>query len=254
MWLMTGCKTWSYAFKHRGIYTTLLNPTNIPNESLDLDSPNFAPKNSFGSNEQPTVVIAGFLGPSALVLRDLKTNRKLGSESVSLDWSTVTIQALDIKQSGLYEIYFTDRDYTNTSYRFSVTRNQNSPIKNQQTTNSAQEWPFENVFRLELSPEKKYVFKNYDALFIYSVEQKWYDLINNTNLPPERGVVVLKFQLKSDGTINNIKTNNSDLNKEYVSLCEKALLTVSPYKPWSEEMRKKAGRDYRKITFTFYYY
>lgn len=251
IWLVTGCKTWSYTFKHRGIYTILLNPTNIPNENLDLDSPGFAPKNSFGPGEQPTIVMVGFIGPSALALRDLKTNRKLGSESISLNWSTVTIQPLDIRRTGEYEIYFTDRDYTNTSFKFSVTRNGN--LMNQQTTNSAKEWPFGSLFRLELSQAKS-TFRNYDAVFIYSVEQKWYELIDSTNLPPERGVVVLKFHLNSDGSISGAKTDKSNLNEAFVSLCQKALFATIPYKPWPAEMRKKVGKDYREITFTFNYY
>jgi hypothetical protein len=251
--LVTGCKTWSYTFKHRGIYTILCNSTNILNEDLDLDSPSFAPKNSFGPGEQPTVVMVGFIGPSTLALRDLKNNQKLGSESISLNWSTVTIQPLDIRRSGQYEIYFTDRDYTNTSFKFSVTRNQNPFVESQQTTNSAKEWPFGNVFRLELSQAKS-TFKNYDAVFIYSVEQKWYELIDSTNLPPKRGVVVLKFHLNSDGSISSIKIGKSSLNEAFISLCQKALLNISPCKPWPDEMRKKVGKDYREIAFTFYYY
>jgi hypothetical protein len=103
-------------------------------------------------------------------------------------------------------------------------------------------------------------FVDYDEPLVTLIEKNWSQIINDdTHLwtADKGGWVVTTFQLHSDGTVSDIKVTKSTVGPEYVSACEKAISKSFPYKPWSEEMRKKSqkesGRDVRDITFKFYY-
>jgi hypothetical protein len=113
------------------------------------------------------------------------------------------------------------------------------------------------VHRLALVPSldaKATPFGAYDAAFIEAVSQRWYDLLDTRNYAGEgRGRVVLKFRLRYDGKITDIKVVESTVDTILTYLCQQAVHDPSPYEPWPGDMRRMVGADFREITFTFYY-
>jgi hypothetical protein len=98
-------------------------------------------------------------------------------------------------------------------------------------------------------------YGNYDQAFIAAVQQRWYALLAEHHYAFERGGrVVLKFKLRSDGTVADMTQIESDVGDVWAFLCETAILTQSPFARWPTEMRRMVGADAREITFTFHYY
>jgi hypothetical protein len=97
-------------------------------------------------------------------------------------------------------------------------------------------------------------FGAYDWAFIRAVEQRWFDLLDNTPFVQQSGKVVLEFQLNSDGRITDMREEENDVGEILGLLCQRAILDPAPYAPWPTDMRRAIGANYREVTFTFYYY
>lgn len=247
--LTTGCKTWSYTAKHRGIRTIVYNPTNVPIDNIDLDSPFFASKAAFATNEQPAFVIAGMIGWFRIGVIDLKTGNRVAEKRVWLNLSSVTIQPLEIEKSGKYKACLDLPDEERRTFRFSVDRT--SPGTNSISTNSLIIDPLElNPVRLRLNTRK--VYKNYDALFIASIQQSWYDLVKITYPSKLRGVVIINFRLNADGSVTNLRVEKNTAGDVGARLCQEAI-TKAGLQPWPEALRKEFTNDYRDVQFTFHY-
>ena len=97
-------------------------------------------------------------------------------------------------------------------------------------------------------------FGAYDAAFIEAVSQRWYDLLDSRNYAQDRrGHVRLRFDLNYDGRITDVKILETTVDDTLAIICEKAVRDPSPYERWPSDMRRMIGKDYRQITFTFYY-
>ena len=98
-------------------------------------------------------------------------------------------------------------------------------------------------------------FGAYDAAFIDAVEQRWNALLNEMNYSFEqRGTVVVKFNLKSDGSILGMTVVQENTGPVLSLICQRAIRDPAPYAKWPGDMRRMIGSDLREITFTFYYY
>ncbi len=100
---------------------------------------------------------------------------------------------------------------------------------------------------------KRTPFGDYDAAIIAAVSKRWYDILDSTSTPTRPGKVVLEFRLHSDGRVSELKVLESDVGDALALYCQKAISDPSPYAPWPNEMRRMIAKDYRLITFTFYY-
>lgn len=109
--------------------------------------------------------------------------------------------------------------------------------------------------RLEASFDAKATpFGAYDAAFIEIVQSRWYDLLDNISFDGyRRGKVTVEFKLHFDGQITDLTVVNQDVGTMLTLMCEKAVQDPSPYDKWPREMRLMVDKDYRDITFTFYY-
>lgn len=97
-------------------------------------------------------------------------------------------------------------------------------------------------------------FGIYDAAMIYAVQQAWYSLLDESRFTYERsGKVVLRFTLRADGSVSNMKTLESEVGDTLAFLCETAVIKPQPYAKWPAEMRREVGSEFREITFTFHY-
>jgi hypothetical protein len=95
----------------------------------------------------------------------------------------------------------------------------------------------------------------YDARFVEAVQQRWDDLLDSQQFARDRtGEVTLQFHLNYDGSVTDMKILNNSVGDLLAYVCEKAVSDPAPFAPWTSEMREMIGKDYREITFTFYYY
>jgi hypothetical protein len=98
-------------------------------------------------------------------------------------------------------------------------------------------------------------FGAYDEALVEAVTQRWYDLLNSQKFALDRtGKVVLRFHLNYDGTVTDMTMPENTVGDLLGYVCQKAINDPAPFKPWPEDMRRIVGRNYREITFTFYYY
>lgn len=102
---------------------------------------------------------------------------------------------------------------------------------------------------------KQTPFGEYDAKFIEAVTQRWYDLLDSQQFARDRsGKVTLQFHLNYDGSVTDMKILENSVGDLLAYVCQKAVSDPAPFAPWPSDMREMVGKDYREITFTFYYY
>lgn len=97
-------------------------------------------------------------------------------------------------------------------------------------------------------------FGAYDAAFIAAVQQRWYDLLENSPFTQRSGKVVLEFRLMEDGRITDMKVMDNDVGDLLGSFCQKAVQDPAPYPKWPSDMKRMINAKFREVTFTFYYY
>ena len=94
----------------------------------------------------------------------------------------------------------------------------------------------------------------HDAEFIEAVQSRWYDLLDNMSYDGyRRGKVVVEFRLNYNGYITDMKVLDENVGLSLSLMCQKAVSDPAPYDKWPREMRLMVDKDYRDITFTFYY-
>jgi len=96
-------------------------------------------------------------------------------------------------------------------------------------------------------------FGSYDAAFIAAVQQRWYDLLDNSRLAQRSGKVVLEFRLTHDGRITDMRVGENEVGDILSVLCQRAVTDPAPYAKWPSDMRRAIGKLYREVVFTFYY-
>jgi hypothetical protein len=98
-------------------------------------------------------------------------------------------------------------------------------------------------------------FGAYDEALIEAVTQRWYDLLDSQRFALDRtGKVVVRFHLNYDGTVTDMSVLQNTVGELLGHVCEDAIHDPAPFAAWPEDMHRLIGRNYREITFTFYYY
>lgn len=95
-------------------------------------------------------------------------------------------------------------------------------------------------------------YGDYDAEFIDAVRQRWYQLLEDHSAD-QSGRVVVAFRMHPDGRITDLSVTQSTVSDLLSLICQEAIQDPSPYRPWPEAMRRDIPKDYRDVTFTFYY-
>jgi outer membrane biosynthesis protein TonB len=67
------------------------------------------------------------------------------------------------------------------------------------------------------------------------------------------GKVVVEFRLHPDGRITDLRMAENEMSDLLGLICAQAIREPAPYRPWPEEMRRDIPKEYRDVTFTFYY-
>jgi outer membrane biosynthesis protein TonB len=98
-------------------------------------------------------------------------------------------------------------------------------------------------------------FGAYDQALIDAVTQRWYDLLNSRQFAMDRtGKVMLRFHLNYDGTITEMSVLQNTVGELLGYVCQNAVNDPAPFAKWPSDMRRMVGKNYREITFTFYYF
>jgi uncharacterized protein len=92
---------------------------------------------------------------------------------------------------------------------------------------------------------------SYDEAIIKTIQTNWCRLLAEHH-HPERGKIVIQFQLQSDGTVRNIRAIENEVGDELKQLCQKAVQAGAPYPEWPFDLRRQLGKGSREVQFTFY--
>jgi outer membrane biosynthesis protein TonB len=95
-------------------------------------------------------------------------------------------------------------------------------------------------------------FGAYDAAIIASIQQRWYDILDEGG-STRSGKVGVEFRLHHDGRVTDLRVVDQDVGELLTLFCRRAISDPAPFAPWPMEMRQMVGRDYRDVRFTFYY-
>ena len=110
-------------------------------------------------------------------------------------------------------------------------------------------------YALESSIDAKATpFGAYDSSVFYAIQQRWYDLLEDSRFSGDRrGKVVIEFRLHYDGRVSDLKIAESNVGELLTVLCRKAIEDPAPFEKWPADMRRMIGEDYRDVRITFYY-
>ncbi len=95
-------------------------------------------------------------------------------------------------------------------------------------------------------------YGDYDREFIDAVQTRWFQLLAGRS-SEGAGKVVVTFRMHPDGRITNLSIAHNEMSDLLGLICQQAIFDPAPYRPWPEEMRRDIPKEYRDITFTFYY-
>jgi len=98
-------------------------------------------------------------------------------------------------------------------------------------------------------------FGDYDEKIIDAVTARWYGLLDSQQFAQDRtGKVTLRFHLNYDGSISDMEVLENTVGELLSYVCQKAVTDPSPFEAWPSDMRREIGKNYREVTFRFYYY
>jgi len=98
-------------------------------------------------------------------------------------------------------------------------------------------------------------FGAYDEAIYEAVAQHWWDLLDSRQFASDRtGKVCVYFHLNYDGSVTDLEIRDNTVGDLLGLVCRDAIEGSAPFAPWPSDMRRMVGRNYREITFTFYYY
>jgi hypothetical protein len=96
-------------------------------------------------------------------------------------------------------------------------------------------------------------FGAYDAAIIHAIQQRWYDILDESTILSRSGKVVIEFRIHFDGRVTDLRVIDQDVGELLSLFCRRAISDPAPFAPWPSDMRRMVGKDYRDVRFTFYY-
>ncbi len=95
-------------------------------------------------------------------------------------------------------------------------------------------------------------FGEYQQQFFAALQLGWYQEIDFFQPIDTAARVVVRFTMKADGTIHDIKTVHTSASEIATVICESAISKRSPFRPWTKEMVEVFGQE-RTLTVSFNY-
>jgi TonB family protein len=98
-------------------------------------------------------------------------------------------------------------------------------------------------------------FGAYDRAIIAAISSRWYDLLDSQRFANNRtGKVTVYFHLNPDGSVTELKISDNSVGDLLGYVCQEAIEQAAPFGQWPSDMRRQYDKNYREITFTFFYY
>lgn len=95
-------------------------------------------------------------------------------------------------------------------------------------------------------------FGEYEQQFYAALQAGWYQEIEFHQPIDTATRVVVRFKIRSDGTIIDTQVVTSNASEIATWICEAAITKRSPFRPWTKEMVKVFGNE-RVLTVSFRY-
>jgi ankyrin repeat protein len=104
------------------------------------------------------------------------------------------------------------------------------------------------------SPEVEAAFfKDYDRKMSIAIRKSWHAILEQTRTPTRPGKVVITFRQYSNGRVDSLKVNESNVGDSLAVYCQMAVSDPSPYEKWPSGWRDVNTNGHRDITFAFDY-
>jgi hypothetical protein len=104
------------------------------------------------------------------------------------------------------------------------------------------------------SNAKSSAYYEYDQSIIKQVQAHWEPLIaQNENLKRHLGIVCAHFELRDDGTVQNLHLTRESTDADANAACLRAIENSSRFPPLPEALRKLPGDAPRDVDLTFQY-
>lgn len=95
-------------------------------------------------------------------------------------------------------------------------------------------------------------FGEYQQQFYAAVQTGWYQEIEFFQPIDTAARVHVRFRMKADGTVDNVKAVYTTASKIATVICETAITKRSPFRPWTREMVEVFGEE-RWLSVVFHY-
>jgi len=100
---------------------------------------------------------------------------------------------------------------------------------------------------------KEGLFGAYDERLQAEVARRWYALVEKYEYGERTGIVEISFKLHRDGRIEDLTIQQNTAGEVLAQYCKKAIDDSAPFEPFPEELKVLLAKEYREITFFFYY-
>ncbi len=110
-------------------------------------------------------------------------------------------------------------------------------------------------FRIQSTPNLLSTpFGDYDAKVIQAIQQRWFSILGAMPTARNaRGKVVLKFDMRPDGSVTDLDIVEDTVGVIQSLVCQKAISEPAPFGPWPDDMKRMIGTDRREVRFSFFY-
>jgi len=109
---------------------------------------------------------------------------------------------------------------------------------------------------LAFEPSHNPTIDAYDLIVYDRIERKWQATLDTLSSQPkdyQQGRVSVIFRLHQDGRLTDLEITERTVNYRQTAACWEAIMNVRDLPPWPQEVTKLVHREYRDLSFTFYY-
>jgi hypothetical protein len=94
----------------------------------------------------------------------------------------------------------------------------------------------------------------YDKTLFAALNQHYYSLLNQQQIMPRVGKLVMDFTLHSDGHISGMNISQGQEDGLFGLLCQQTVLGIVPFSPWPACMSRTFPTNQNSVTITFYHH
>ena len=96
-------------------------------------------------------------------------------------------------------------------------------------------------------------YGDYTQRMLEAIQAAWYVAIQRSTIVQPNAVVVVKFTLNSDGTLDDARIVYSNASEPAAYACLDAVQSRAPFEPWRPDMVALVGAEKDETTISFHY-